>query len=58
MRDVLFPRTDAGVLVQGLVIFPALLATLFLVRRDREVRLFVLGLTTLALAWFGIRAVH
>lgn len=58
MRDVLFPRTDAGVLVQGLVIFPALLATLFLARRDREVRLFVLGLTTLALAWFGIRAVH
>ncbi|HEU5302624.1 MAG TPA: hypothetical protein VFW06_10345 [Acidimicrobiia bacterium] len=58
MHDLLFPRTDAGVLVQGLVIFPTLIAVLFLVRRDREIRLFVLGLTTLALAWFGIRAVH
>jgi len=58
VHDLLFPRTDAGVLVQALVVFPVLLGVLFLVRRDREVRLFVLGLTTLALAWFGIRAVH
>ena len=58
MREVLLPRTDAGVLVQALVVFPALLVVLVRVRRDHELRLFVLGIATLALAWFGIRAVH
>lgn len=58
MKELLLPRTDAGVALQALAIFPALLIVLYLVRRDREVRVFVLGLGCLALAWFGLRAVH
>lgn len=58
MRDVLLPRTDAGVLAQALVVFPVLIVVLIRVRHDHELRLFVLGVATLALAWFGIRAVH
>ncbi|MGH9014456.1 MAG: hypothetical protein ACRDZ1_11040 [Acidimicrobiia bacterium] len=56
--DVLLPRTDAAVLVQALVVFPALGIALVLVRRDREYRLLVLGLLTMTAAWFGLRAVH
>jgi hypothetical protein len=56
--DVLLPRTDAAVLVQALVVFPAIAIALVLVRRDREWRLLVLGLLTLTTAWFGLRAVH
>ncbi len=58
MIDLLLPRTDAAVLAQALVVFPALGAGLVLVRRDREWRLFVIGLLTLTAAWFGLRAVH
>lgn len=56
--DVLLPRTDAAVLVQALVVFPALGAALVLLRRDREWRVLVLGMLMLTLAWFGLRSVH
>jgi len=56
--DLLLPRTDAGVLVQALVVFPVLGAALVLVRRDRDYRLLVIGLLTMTAAWFGLRAVH
>jgi hypothetical protein len=56
--ELLLPRTDAGVLVQALVVFPALGIALALVWRDREWRALVLGLLTMTTAWFGLRAVH
>ena len=56
--DVLLPRTDAAVLVQALVVFPALGLALVLARRDREWRVLVLGVLTMTVAWFGLRAVH
>ena len=56
--ELLLPRTDAGVLVQALVVFPALGIALVLVWRDREWRALVLGLLTMTTAWFGLRAVH
>ncbi|MGI8795455.1 MAG: hypothetical protein ACR2IR_02515 [Acidimicrobiia bacterium] len=56
--DVLLPRTDAAVLVQALVVFPALGAALVAVRRDREWRLLVIGVLTMTAAWFGLRSLH
>jgi Na+-translocating ferredoxin:NAD+ oxidoreductase RnfD subunit len=58
MTDVLLPRTDGGALVQALTVLALLGGVLVFVRRDREWRRFVLGLAVLALAWFGLRAVH
>jgi len=56
--DVLLPRTDAAVLIQALVMFPALGAALVAVRRDREWRLLVIGVLTMTAAWFGLRSLH
>ncbi|MGH8986813.1 MAG: hypothetical protein ACRDY6_23525 [Acidimicrobiia bacterium] len=56
--ELLLPRTDAGVLAQALVVFPALGIALVLVWRDREWRALVFGLLTMTTAWFGLRAVH
>jgi hypothetical protein len=56
--ELLLPRTDAGVLVQALVVFPALVLALVRVRRDRELRVLMLGVLTTTFAWFGLRAVH
>ena len=58
MLDVLLPRTDAGVLVQGLVLFPALLAALLAVRRDRDWRILVIGLLVFGVSFFALRAMH
>jgi len=58
MTDFLLPRTDTGVAVQALILFPALVAGLVVVRRDRELRIFVIGLLVLSVALFGLRAVH
>ncbi len=56
--ELLLPRSDAGVLAQALVVFPALAIALLLVRRDREWRVLVFGVLTISAAWFGLRAVH
>lgn len=58
MIDLLFPRSDMGVLVQAALVVPALGAALVAVRRNREWRLLVLGVLTMTAAWFGLRAVH
>lgn len=58
LRELLLPRTDAGVLAQALVAFPVLLGVLVVVRRDREVRLFVLGVLVMTVAFFGLRSLH
>lgn len=58
IKELLLPRTDGGVYAQALVVFPALVVALVLVRRDRDRRLFVLGVLVMALALFGARAIH
>jgi hypothetical protein len=56
--DLLLPRTDAGVLVQAVVVFPILAGWLVWVRRDPDWRLLALGVLVMTVAWFGLRAVH
>ena len=58
MRELFFPRTDAGVVFQASIVFPVLLIVLVLLRRDRELRIFVLGVFMVVLAFFGLRALH
>ena len=59
VRDILLPRTDAGVLFQWIVMIPIWLFAVFRTRKwDRDYRHFVYGLIMMNLAWFAIRAVH
>lgn len=58
MNELLFPRTDAGVLVQVIVVAVVWLGLVVAVRRNRDLVWFVSGLAMLAFAWFGLRAVH
>jgi hypothetical protein len=58
VKELLLPRSDTTVIVQALVVFPPLVATLVLVRRDREWRTFILGVLAVTLGLFGLRAVH
>ena len=58
MRDLLLPRTDGGVLAQAVVMGVIFTLALVLVRRDRELRLLVAGMTALTGAWFGLRSLH
>jgi len=58
MKELLLPRSDAGVLVQTVVAVIVLGLALVLVRRDRELRLLMIGLAVLTTAWFAVRSVH
>ena len=53
LREVLLPRTDAGVYAQAAVVFPALTAAVVFVRRDPEVRLLALGVLVMTLGCSG-----
>ncbi|RMH79856.1 MAG: hypothetical protein D6683_05630 [Actinomyces sp.] len=57
--ELALPRTDAGVVVQWLVMVPLWVTVLVATRRLRvEYRRFVLGLVVANLAWFAARTVH
>lgn len=56
--EILLPRTDAGVFAQAVAGAVVLATALWLVRRDRDFRLLVLGVSTVTVAWFVLRAVH
>lgn len=58
MVDLLLPRTDGGVLGQLIVAAVVFAATGYAVRRHRDVLVFVVGLATIAAAWFALRTVH
>lgn len=58
MEELLFPRTDGGVAAQLAVVLTVAAAATYLVRRDRELVLFVVGLTVLAIGLIGLRALH
>lgn len=56
--ELLLPRTDRGVAVQAVIAAAVLFVALVLVRRDRDLRVFVTGLSVLTAAWFGLRTIH
>ena len=59
IRDLLLPRTDAGVALQAAIAVVAMGVIWWSVRRSRrEIRIFVAGLTVLVVAAFGLRALH
>ena len=58
MTELLFPRTDAGVLAQIVIVAAVWVVAVVVVRRNRDLVWFVSGLAMLAYAWFGIRALH
>lgn len=57
-RELLLPRTDAGVGVQVVVVAVLGVTALVLTRRNRDLRTFVLGCVIFTYAFFGLRAVH
>ena len=57
-RELLLPRTDAGVAVQVMVVAVVGVVAFWLGRRDRDIRTFVLGCVIFTYAFFGLRAVH
>ena len=58
MIDLLLPRTDAGAGVQAAVAFALFVLALVAVRRNPDLRMFVLGVGTITAAWFALRTVH
>ncbi len=57
-RELLLPRTDAGVAAQIALVAVVGLIAFVLARRNREIRTFVLGCVIFTYAFFGLRAVH
>ncbi len=56
--DILLPATDAGVLLQA-VVWTALLALgIIVTRRNRDVRLLVVGIGILGYGLMAVRAIH
>lgn len=56
--DILMPRTDHGVLAEAFAALAFFGALAVRVRHDRDALTFVLGLATVTVAWFAVRAVH
>ncbi len=58
MRELLLPRTDAGVAVQVLLA-AVFFVTLFVLARDRpDLRFLVGAIAFVTFAFFGLRAAH
>ena len=58
MIDILLPATDAGVVIQIVVVVSFTIAGLVLARSNRDLRIFTLGVGILFLALIAVRAVH
>jgi len=58
MHDVLFPATDAGVIVQTLGVLAVTIAVVRLVRRERALVTLVIGVSLMLLGFFGLRGLH
>jgi hypothetical protein len=58
MHDVLFPATDAGVIGQTLGVLAATIAAVWLMRRERALVTFVIGVSLVLLGFFGMRGLH
>lgn len=58
MIDLFLPKTDAGVLAQAVGAAVLFAAAAIVVRRNRELLVFVAGLASITAAWFALRTVH
>ncbi len=58
MRDLLLPRTDAGVAFQAVAAVNVYGPLLWATRSNRDMQTFVLGLAVLTFAWFALRTLH
>ena len=58
MRDLLLPGTDAGVLVQVVLVAAITAAVLWRVRADPDARWLVAGVGLVVLGLLGVRALH
>jgi hypothetical protein len=58
MRDLLLPTTDAGVLAQAVLALLLFVTCFVLTRRDRDLRLLVLGGAVFTAGLFMLRAAH
>ena len=58
IRELLLPRTDLGVAAEAILAATVLGGAFALVRRDRELRVFVAGFGMFTLALFVLRAFH
>ena len=58
MLDFLLPTTDAGVAIQFAVWAAASVGGLIATRKNKDVRLLVVGLSVLALGLLSVRAIH
>ncbi len=58
MRDVLLPRTDAGVLAQVVSVIVLMAVVIVLVRRERSLVMLALGVGICVLGLMGVRALH
>ena len=58
MQELLFPRTDAGVLVQTIAAAVLCTGAVAASWRRPDVRVFVIGISLLLIAFLGLRALH
>ncbi len=58
LTDLLLPRTDGGVLAQGVVVGAALAVLALAFRRDPDILWLLAGVAVLLLGLFGLRALH
>ena len=58
MIDVLLPSTDAGVALQFAGVLVVAFVGLVAVRRNRDLRILVIGVTVLLVALMALRAIH
>ena len=58
MTDLLLPATDAGVLVQVVVLVVVTTGALYLTRHHRDLRILVIGIALLIAGVMAVRAIH
>jgi hypothetical protein len=58
MLDLLLPGTDEGVAAQLAVWAIVSVGALILTRKNKDLRLLVIGLSILSLGLMGLRAIH
>ncbi len=58
MIDLLLPRTDAGVLVQIIVVTVVFTLATITMRRNRDVRILMIGMWVATYGFMGVRAIH
>lgn len=58
MTEFLLPRTDAGVVVQALLVVGLIAVALWRSRHRPDLRLLAVGIGLMAVAAMGLRAAH